>query len=395
MLQCFTLGYFVLFIVVYKALNTSLKLTGAVTTDGELTGSGSNTSTPVTMYQLSNTSANNVITAYYVAQIPPQSAQLSFSLDIGNTQYTAVMSAARDFAAGIAYELTINVTSAKVFISSGNSVDVGDYYCNSADGQAWVVKRTDLATMKSTYGIKPIALVFSNTTSARDQSYGWNYGYALSFLTKTINWSSELNDTPIPNFGTTDLNWLTYYDGYYHSKIIYDLPDFSSTTYPAFYYTKNLGTGVWGGSNYAAPSCSSGWYIPSAGQLYKEFTTLGGLSASGFSVMATTDLYFYNYSGTVESLTNVHAAAMNSYFIPITDLWGVDYVSSYGYGDNDQYWSSSEINAKAAVVLDCWSGHGIGFVGNEFYDKTTIFPPKAGGTGPTDCQWKVRPVIAF
>jgi hypothetical protein len=243
---------------------TGAKLSSSVSTSGVLTATGS--ASEVSMYKLNSSVSNNVATTYYVACIPPQSAKLSLNIFINNMKYTAAMSSNGTFVAGKGNELTVNINSAKVYISSGNTIEVGDYYCSSTSGQAWIVKQVDVNMAKKNYGASPIALIFSTSTSTTDQGHSWRIGYAMSLqcattteANGTCSWGPANVDTPLYNYGNSKplLTWKFDKDGYTNTWTIGD-----NASYPAFHYAINYKNTI------AAPSSSSNWYLPSIGQWY-------------------------------------------------------------------------------------------------------------------------------
>lgn len=181
------------------------------------------------------------------------------------------------------------------------TVSVGDLMCD--DGSLWHTDGTTAyakITAANTAGmnIKPIGVVFSTSTSAKDRSSGFKNGYVLSLYSansgvKVANWSTgdagtwtnvtgELFDNT-----TAAAQWTALtgdLDGYTHcaratasfTNFVYDANQTLTAMQAA--YENNLMA--------AAPTANgtSCWYLPSIGQLYvmvknlcqAEFTTVSG-----------------------------------------------------------------------------------------------------------------------
>ncbi|MCR4773664.1 MAG: fimbrillin family protein [Prevotella sp.] len=356
--------------VVNSVKFTGAKLASSVSTSGDMTASGGTTTT-VTMYKLSSSTSNNTTTAYYVAQIPPQSAKLSLTLDIGGVPYTANMSSAQTFTAGKGNELTVNVNSAKVYISSGNTIEVGDYYCTSTSGQAWVVKLVDMSSFNTNYGCVPIAVVFNTFTSTTDQNHGWKLGYALALQNSNGNefcaWGPSGVDENLPNITGNRSTWTA--DGYTETMTIKNNSKqaFNATNYPAFYYAINYGVSF--------PATSSGWYLPSNMQWYYIVQNLTSLSKftptnnNGSTTWTTTD---NAYS---ESFLE-----LNNYLRSVTK-----YASYHEFLSGVHYWTSTEQSATRIYDVDASDTSA----GLSSYSVWIDHGPK------TKDRHYCRPVIAF
>ncbi len=182
------------YMIGYGAINsvsfTGARVTSNVGANGALTASGGTTSTVKMYTKVASARNNNVATATYEACMIPQSAKLAFTLNIGGITYTASMASANTFAAGVAYELTINISSAKVYISSGGAIAVGDYLANSTNRQAWIIKKADISTMKTNFGAVPIAVIFSNG-QVKHGSYPYGIAMALKNASTTCTDDSQ------------------------------------------------------------------------------------------------------------------------------------------------------------------------------------------------------------
>jgi hypothetical protein len=94
-----------------------IKRTGTVS-DGNISVSGS--ASDITMHQKSATE--------YEACIIPQSAELTFKVNVGGTTYTSTAVASRAYAANNIYTATITITAQKLLYQGDGAVNIGDFY---------------------------------------------------------------------------------------------------------------------------------------------------------------------------------------------------------------------------------------------------------------------------
>lgn len=148
------------------------------------------------------------------------------------------------------------------------NLQVGDYYY--ADGSIWP-KELDGVPETGCVGI-----IFSIETSTADQAKNWSHGYVVSlFDTDDINtkysWSTV-------NEGITGLNsyeksiesfTLAFadYDGYSATQAILAAQSYSAAAYAAVNAAVTYGKEI--------PSSTSGWYLPSIGQVALIINNLG------------------------------------------------------------------------------------------------------------------------
>ena len=381
----------------YGAINsvsfTGAQITSTVGASGALTASGATTSTMRMFAKVPSARNNNSATATFEACVIPQSAKLSFTLDIGGVTYTAAMASNHTFAAGSANELTINVNSARAYISSGGAIANGDYYCTTPGGQAWVVKRADLASFKSSKNITPIAVVFSTSTSTTDKGHNWNLGYAMALqcattgsgANGTCTWGPANTDSPVPNATGNYTTWQTNYDGYTETWKIGE-----NSNYPAFYYAIRYKNTV------AAPPASSNWYLPSNGQWLAIEKNLGGMTTAytntGYD-NDNSDGYIGNwgrwypadkndgimYSTNAQNAINTYLNAASSY----ASIYTIEHSTSghqlYSWGE--YFWCSSEWTSALSFIA-CFLKNGNVSV----HSDSNVLKSNA---------WRVRAVLAF
>ena len=240
---------------------------------------------------------------------------------------------------------------AKVMMKQGeNTINIGDFLCS--DGS--VVAPSNIGNKT------PVAIVFSLLTSPTDQAHGWTHGYAMALKNVhadnsvgTYTWGSTSDDvSSIPN--TSSSTWQTRcsdMDGYTNSTYL------NSSSYPAGYAAKTTYA-----SQVAAPSGTSGWFLPSSGQWYYILVNLGGMAAEPD--------YSYYWSGNTSSnfTSKICATALNNK-ISVVGAGNYDaFFSNTSSGES--YWSSSEGSSSYAYDADFFSAGNMGFA-DYWYKSTT------------------------
>jgi uncharacterized protein (TIGR02145 family) len=251
--------------------------------------------------------------------------------------------------------------------------NIGDYYYS--DGT--------FGTSKAPFGAKVIGIIFSNAVSVTDSVNGWPHGYAMA-LKNAASYSSGATwstNTSTPEFSDYS-DWTSMVadkDGYTKTNTI--KTKYSSTlssNYPAFYKALGYGTSQISGTiQYAAPSGTSGWYLPSIGQWYDICVNLGGMNTTPTN--STGQGYWYNGNSGSAGYSYKCAAAINTILSTLSSNgYSVDLFSNIISGNNEVYWSSSEYTSSLAYVA-YFSSDGYMDVLNR--NKTYIYG--------------VRPIVAF
>jgi len=163
-------------------------------------------------------------------------------------------------------------------------------------------------------------------------------------------------------------------DGYSHCQTMKSKSMYSQTNYPPFYYALNYGTASIGGTKYAAPSSTSGWYLPSQGQWYMIIKNLGGITRAIDDTLSHGDGSLY---GCWNNTSFTAAAAINTYLNPV-DGETIDCSSS----EYRWFWSSSEWDASHACNM-----------GFSSYGTLNLDVADKWNSGGTDNR--VRAVLAF
>jgi len=246
---------------------------------------------------------------------------------------------------------------------------IGDYYYsdgNWSDG-----------TVAPISGKTVIGIVFSATTSSTDQAKGWTHGYVMALTNAQsaggLVWAPTAYQST-QEF-TTEINTVALMesdmDGYSHCQTIKTKAGSSlnSSYYSPFYYALNYGTASIGGTKYAAPSGTSGWYLPSEGQWYMIIKNLGGITR-------VVDVDSSNYGTWTSNAAFTAATAINTY-LSLVSGETIDCSSSA----QRWFWSSSEQSASLSCVMDFYNSGNLGM------DRAT--------KSNADTNNRVRAVFAF
>ena len=189
-------------------------------------------------------------------------------------------------------------------------------------------------------GVTPHGLVMALTNASE--------GYKWGEYSKDENSGGGTGD---PFKENTDQLQKQYsnIDGYGETRWIIDTYTNSGTTlrytYSAFYYASRYGTADSNTDQYATPSNTTGWFIPSMGQWWDILSNLGGIDLS-------------TYRNKTDDSTSISGAApiavnnMNQYLEKIN---GAMKFSTY-----TAFWSSSERNGYGACYVNFYSNGNLG-----------------------------------
>lgn len=172
--------------------------------------------------------------------------------------------------------------------------------------------------------VKPIAVIFSKTTSTTDQGKGWTHGYAMALKNASTSaaWGPG-SGNPTGAFFATTATEIADKDGYTHNTFIKTTTN--QAGYAAFVTYKSV---------VAAPSNTSGWFLPSSGQLYDICVNLGKITTAYTN--QTTNFYWAAKASTC-------ATNINAYLTPLASGTYDTFPWSSTVANN--YWSSSEYNS--------------------------------------------------
>lgn len=240
----------------------------------------------------------------------------------------------------------------------------------------------DGTTIKSATN-SPIGVVFSNLLSESDFNAGYTHGYviALKNVSSTVCYWGTSGTNPTGHYygNVTLAEERSDKNGLIYTTAIRDFTGSTPDTYPA----------AWAAYAYRGSALipevitnTSGWYLPSFGQVYDLCMYLGGLDGkTRYDGQAW--VYWRDYGAWC-------ASTLNTKLTNLGLTAGTDYdafVSQNGIG----YWTSSESSTVKAYRLAFYSDDNrvdIGDHGNENKWNTTSSYGYA-------LQYYVRPVLAY
>lgn len=180
----------------------------------------------------------------------------------------------------------------------------------------------------------PIAIVFSTNISAIDKEKGY-HGYAISLkdVPGSFEWGPRDGSDNNPTGCMNSYLDVTDYDGYTHTMKI------NNTTHPAAYAAATTYNSL-----VVPPKGTSGWYVPSVGQLFQLCTNLGGIPSTGF--------YDDRATGTI-AWSQKAQAALTSLNGAMNEAGSDKYDS---FISDAYYWSSSDNFIQDAYGLKFYYG---------------------------------------
>nr|MBP7471906.1 fimbrillin family protein [Prevotella sp.] len=293
-------------------------------------------------------------------------ADLILTITVDGKMYDVALPST-DFKAGYKYvfPVTVSIYNSKMTVSScavtewssetASPMSITDNNTQQAKIGDYLFSDGTWGTLANNTGKTPIAVIFSNTTSTTDQGHGWTHGYAMALknASTSAEWGpEETNPTGVTISTTASL--IADKDGYTETTKI------NSSTYPAAYAAATTYKSI-----VAATGNTSGWYLPSIGQLYDICVNLGKCYYDEFLNL--------NWSDQSQNCTN----NINSYLTPLTS--GTYDIFPWSSSTSYAYWSSSETRTTStkACYISFFSD-GLSFY---YSDKTYAF--------------RVRSVIAF
>lgn len=227
-------------------------------------------------------------------------------------------------------------------------LEVGDYYY--ADGSIWP---NDLENAPKT---GCVGIIFSTETSVTDQANNWSHGYVVSlFDTDDINtkysWSTVNEDIIGLNLYEKTVDSFTSafadYDGYSATQAILTVPGYSAAAYEAVNAAVTYGKEI--------PSSTSGWYLPSIGQIALIINNLGAKNGTKPDALFTSQNAadglggsgkFDENRGAPEAMLALQQTLQKVggefYYYPIEQgqSYGYRWWTSFGVqGDNTKAWS--------------------------------------------------------
>ena len=276
-----------------------------------------------------------------------------------------------------------------------NTAKVGDYFYT--DG-----------TWSSTYdNTKTLAgLVFSTNVSATDRAAGYTHGYVMALTDagydynsgsptttkyKYRNYTAPTSGSKEDGFfnigGATQFSdrgsfvtaWQSDMDGYSHTTTL--LADANESQYLAAHAAKDYTPTITG--------TSSGWYLPSCGQLYELAYNFGGRTAWTMAIAhdaqregAYNEYHNWYYAGAADATTTAINAYLTARLVTAAGLTVAqdyqEFIARVPSTSSAVYWSSSDYSAFYGLNLGFDSNGHLRF---SCGDKTD--------------EYYVRPVLAF
>ena len=335
------------------------KLTSSVGDGGALTANGS--ASNITMHPKGN--------GEYEACIIPQTASLSFAVNVGGTTYNSTAVASRAYGANNIYTATININTSKFLYQGNTSVDIGDFYGIYANGQGVLIDNTSAAVSAAVAkGITPVGIVYSKTMSTIDNGHGWTTGYCFALKdvgnSAGYKWSTITNanvmSTRYPWKSAVDNTYFTAntaWDGYTQTHRVTDNGSYNATTYPAFFAALNFQ------NTYGLSNATSKWYLPSHGQWYYFCYNLGGSNSMSLSSWNEDSndaagapqgsWYYPGKAATISAALNSRMSNAGSSYYTAIPVWNETSKPSRGY------WGSSEATASNGVVVGFGSNNSM------------------------------------
>lgn len=199
----------------------------------------------------------------------------------------------------------------------------------------------------------PIGLIFSTEVSEVDRQAGFTHGYVVALKGLAgAPWTTEADEmesgTTISSANDADIKDL---EGRTHTLHLMQKPDI----HPAAVAVTNYGN---------APQSTSGWFLPSTGQLLTVFRNLGNMSDDSFT-RSTSGAPSWPSEDAVSAFST-----LNSKFSKV----GNDAYTPFGI----YTWTSSEANVMSAYYFYCNPTTGI--IIQPYYKNS---------------QFEIRPVLAF
>ena len=267
------------------------------------------------------------------------------------------------------------------------AIAVGDYYY--ADGSIYpgptaqqIVnngsKENATVTLDNYTPFKEgcIGIIFSTVTSVTDTEKGWTKGYVMALKnTKAENtvWASTkgIDETFLDNIAVDNADRFTTLiadkDGYIKTMAMINSENgYTVTSRPAFFEAVNYSV------QYTTPELSSGWFLPSIGQLVDIMNNLGGVS----------DL--------ITATSNFTGSAVESVFVPMLTLQArlTAVGGELGWVNNNlRWWACNEVSSDQAWCID------IGLVANEGRAKYVLLNRDKDQSAQN--YHRARPIFAF
>lgn len=228
---------------------------------------------------------------------------------------------------------------------------VGDLYCKNSSGEGYLIPgdATALRTGANCIGIvysTDVSRIGAAATSVLSDKSVTPHGLAMALTNASdgCRWGEYNKDennngsdgTPFKDNTSTLQKQYNNVDGYGETHWI--MENHSSnleSTYTAFFHANRYGTADSGTEKYAAPSNTTGWFIPSMGQWWDIVSNLGGIDLTGYRNSTENKAY-------ISDAAPIAVANMNKYLENIS--------GATTFQQNTYFWPSSECGGDACFV---------------------------------------------
>ena len=243
---------------------------------------------------------------------------------------------------------------------------VGDFYCKNSSGEGYLIPG-DIAQLTEERQAACIGIVYStdvNRIGKAAKEVLTDKGItphglvmALTNASNSCNWGNHKDENSNGSEGepfkeNTDKVYKMYknVDGYGETHWIIDTYGRNGNTalqntYTAFYHTSRYGTAESNTGKYAAPSNTTGWFIPSMGQWWDILSNLGKIDLTSYRNSADS---YADIGHTVPTAVD----NINTYLQKISD--------ATPFSTNTYFCSSSEYNHLSACNVLFYSDGGLG-----------------------------------
>ena len=235
---------------------------------------------------------------------------------------------------------------------------IGDFYCKTADGTTGYLIPDDIASLTDAQQAACIGIVYSTDASRIGTAATKvleNQGITPHGLVMALTNASD--GCPWGEYGkdengggadgepfkeNTDKVYKMYnnVDGYGETHWIIDTYENDGTalpdTYAAFYHASRYGTAESSTEQYAAPSNTTGWFLPSMGQWWDILSNLGGIDLTSYQ----DDTNDYTF---IPGDAPIAVANMNRYLQKIS--------GATPFSTSTWFWSSSEYYGDCACTV--------------------------------------------
>ena len=285
--------------------------------------------------------------------VSPQTTDARWFYAYGGTMRSGTMSETT-LAANIRYTLapTLKDIGAYTFANA----QVGDFYCKNDNNEGYLIP----GDASLTEAVACIGIVYSTdvnrigtaaTQALKKKGVNTPHGLvmALTNASEGCRWGEVSKDENSGGADGEPFKANTYQlqkqynnvDGYGETHWIIDTYGNDGTAlqkpYTAFYHASRYGTAESSTEQYAAPSNTTGWFLPSMGQWWDILSNLGGIDLTSYQ--DKTDSFT-----SIPSVAPTVVANINKYLQKIT--------GATPFSTDTWFWSSSEYDGYNACYVN-------------------------------------------